>query len=100
MLYLCNLLCGLYSGYFAPKLLISVNRLERLNEFLIQFCSVCLFFFTDYIPDPETQYNYGFILISLMTLLMLSNLAVTFKEAAGSIFLVLKKYYNRIKPRP
>ena len=35
LLYLCNLICGMYSGYFAPKTNPLINKIERFNEFLI-----------------------------------------------------------------
>lgn len=70
--------------------------MERFNEFLIQFCTVCLFFFSDYIPSPETQYTYGMVIIAAMAILMLSNLFMVFKVAASTLALVAKKYYIRL----
>ena len=48
-----------------------------LNEFLVSGTTLCLVFCTDFVPNIETQYSYGFVMIGVVSLIMFINLSIT-----------------------
>ena len=60
------------------------NRMMIINESFILMASYHLFFFTDYLTDPDLQYNIGWSLIAVTLLNMVINLAVILRETIPS----------------
>ena len=92
-----NIFVSIYIGYFASKKEQLVNRIDLLNEFMIQAVTLHLVLFTDYIPLPELQYNLGYSMIGFISLLMLANILVVGYFAANDVWLIGVKYYRRAR---
>ena len=68
-----------YLGYFKPFYTKNQNLLEIGNEICILLVSYHLFLFTDFINDPQFEYNIGWSIIALTTLnIIINSLIVVF----------------------
>ena len=64
------------------------NRLEILNEYLLNICCMHLIFFNDGIPI-ETQQGYGWSMVVFVAALCTVNMLVVFYELAAYLKLLL-----------
>ena len=69
------------------------NRLDILNEYLVNLCCMHLLCFTDEVPI-ETQFTYGWSLVCVSCFLCGVNLLIVFYSWANFIRLVVLKLYN------
>ena len=65
---------GIYIGYFASKKTQSLNRVDLVNELFIQIQCIHVVLFTDFVGDPELQYNCAYSAIGFFSLTMIYNL--------------------------
>ena len=90
-----NLSILMYNGYYAPLVSRLANRIELFNEVCIHLASLHLIFFTDWLPDSDTQYMMGWSMIVFICGCMFVNFALVFYSAGRSMKLLFIKYYNR-----
>lgn len=67
------------------------NKQELYNNFSILVVSYCLLCFTNFVPDPTTRYNIGYIMI----LLTIQNIVVGLSFIAVDPFKQLKLRLKR-----
>lgn len=67
-------------------------RLDILNEFLVGLCCVSLFPLTEWNGVEESRFNYSWILIANMQILIGVNMLNVFKQTYKSIKLLCAKY--------
>jgi hypothetical protein len=88
----------MYQGYFNPLKTRRDNRIELMNECWIAAATYNIMLFTDWVPDPEVRYIYGWSFIVIMCCQVLSNLAFI-AYFLGRIFkLYWIKYWRIYKP--
>ncbi len=83
----------IYITYVKPFQLPLLNRLEMFNEYSILVATYHLYCFTDFVPDPETQYQMGWSII-VVTIL---NMAVNILFMMYMTFGALKMAFYKIK---
>ena len=86
----------IYAGGVMPHEMKSVNKIDLVNEFIIKIIFLHLFFFTDWVPSKELQYNFGWSMNIFVALLILFNTFFIVKAGGYSIYLVLLKLKNRL----
>ncbi len=55
--------------------------------------------FTDFIDDNEMKYNLGWVLVSLILLIISANMSVVIFETIKSLFTTLKALYRKYKAK-
>ena len=65
-----------YVGSFRPYQLNLSNIVELINEIFTTLCAYNLVLFSDFVPDPETRYMYGWPIIADTIFLILFNLVI------------------------
>jgi hypothetical protein len=53
-----------------------IDRFEKINEIFYLLNCYFLFLFTDFVGDPLTRYNFGYLFIALMSLVMCINITM------------------------
>ena len=91
-----NYITSLYYAKCQPLTNRFDNRLEIVNEFLINLCCMHLACFTDVVPI-ETQQKYGWSLVFTVGALCVVNLLVMFTQLARYCALVTLKYWKRLE---
>lgn len=66
-----------------------------MNELAINYISLHLLFFTDWVGDEELQYKYGWSLIVQMSIIIVLGLVVICYHTLRHFYLVLIKYQRR-----
>ena len=89
---LLNSLYYLYLGHTKPQKLIKANRVELLNEFVVQILIYHMFCFSDF-ANVETHFSLANSFISIVLLLMFVDVAIY----APEMYLPLKKKYYHWK---
>ena len=92
-----NLAMTIYQGQHMPLQERLKNRIELFNEICISFSSYLMLLFTDWVPDSELQYLYGWAMLSLIVLCILVNGFFIFKFGLKSLKLIITKYYQLLK---
>ena len=88
---------SVYLGIANPRINKLLHLQELCNEFMIQFCSSLLCLFVgDFISDQDFKYLFGFILVIVLTILVLSNLMLVFSIAARLVRMIVMKYWHRL----
>ena len=83
-----NLIFSIYVGYNKPWRVRNYNRLEIFDEALVAFATFQLVYYTDFLENEDLKTRFGWMLISTVTLLCLTN-----------FYLVMKDAFRVIKPR-
>ena len=68
-----------------------------MNELGIGLISYHLIFFTDWVPDQNVKSNYGWSMVGLISLFTGLNVIMVVFFGGKGIWLLLVKYYRRIK---
>jgi hypothetical protein len=71
-----SILVIIYVGHVKPFEIPLLNTMEVVNEVTILIATYHLFLFTDYVEDPNTQYNIGWSMIGVTALNILINMGV------------------------
>ena len=71
-----------------------MNRMEIFNEFCTLLAATHLFWFTDFVPDPETQCLFGWSLIAVSVLNIVVNMLVMVWTSLSSLKLLYWKLRN------
>jgi hypothetical protein len=95
MIQYVNILQVLYIGMNTPSLIRASNRMDLINEFLIQCIQVNLFIFTSWVSVPEIQYTYGWIMIVELYIFLILNGMIIIYDALSIVVLIFYKYYQR-----
>ena len=56
-----------------------------------------MFIYTEWCPDPETRMMYGWIMIGIVAICILVNLILILRAVLWSLWLVLVKWYIRLR---
>jgi hypothetical protein len=72
-----------------------MNRMEIFNEFCVLLAATHLFWFTDFVPDPEIQYLYGWSLIAVSVLNIFVNMLIMVWMSFRSLKLLYWKLRNK-----
>ncbi len=72
-----------------------MNRMEIFNEFCILLAATHLFWFTDFVADPEIQYQYGWSLIAVSVLNIFVNMLIMVLMSFRSLKLLYWKLRNK-----
>jgi hypothetical protein len=89
-----------YLGYVTPFNEPVINKLEIFNEVCILIICYHLFLLTDFIDNPETQYNVGWSLIFMTALNILMNLIIIVINAIRQVkrvFYMLKQKLSQFR---
>ena len=70
----------------------SLYWLELVNEWFVSCACYGIVLFTDFVPTPELQYNYGWLVISFTLLFIAVNLFYLLRAQLWTLWLVFKKY--------
>jgi hypothetical protein len=92
MMQYVNILQVLYIGLVTPSVTRRSNRTDLLNEFLIQCIQLNLFIFTSWVPEPEIQYTYGWIMIVELYIFLVINGMIIIYDAFSIVVLIYYKY--------
>ena len=86
----CNLGYIIFLGLVAPHSFAFTTQLEIINEAI--FVLICYMFilFTDITSDRVLRTNLGWVLVSLVLLILVANFAVIFGASAKALFSRLK----------
>lgn len=71
--------------------------MELLNESIVCFAFLQIYVFTDWGPDEETKFLFGWFVIGVVLLMTVMNLGIVLKEIARSMMLMAERYYRRTK---
>ena len=66
----------IYSSQIRPFNSKLLNMSELFNEVMVWLCSYPLFCFSQFVPDPEVEYDIGWILIALILALIVFNCTI------------------------
>ena len=96
--YLCllytNLLLTIYQGQFKPFIQKKSNRIELSNEFFMSLASYQVIFFTDMVEDLHVRYKYGWALIIIVSISIVSNMGIVFHMIIKQVFLITIKVHK------
>ena len=87
----------IYIGKYTPLTFFLPNFIEIVNQAFINFISSMMLTFTDFIPDEETKYLLGWVMIFLICLQMLFNIFFVCWFTSKSFKLIYVKYSKRFK---
>ena len=76
-----------------------MNKIELFNEFCICYASLHLNYFTDWVPDTELQYDYGWSLLIIVMIMVIVNMSFVLYYAIRNLYFVYLKCYNFIKKK-
>ena len=93
---LMSYLVLIYQANFKPLKSKGSNRLELINEYLINVLSIILMTFTELVSDNKTRNFMGYVQVSILGLYIFINLIVIFKNLLLSMFLLYKRLKKRI----
>lgn len=74
-----------------------MNRMEVFNELCILGIVYHFFMFFDFVPDEEMQYMCGWSILAVLFFQIFMNLLIMMSMTLKSLYLVIKKYYFRVK---
>jgi len=92
-----NLFNNIYIQGVKPMKSLVLNKLEIYNDILVFYVTLHFFFFTDLVPDLETQYLYGYSCICLVGLGIFFDLLYIFGKNFLILRLILIKYFRLLK---
>jgi len=90
-----SILVMIYLAKVKPFNLPVMNTMEVFNEFSILLASLHLFQFTDFVPDPEVQYLFGWSIIVISILNLITNVMVMAWLSLHNLKLLYWKLCNK-----
>ena len=88
----------IYQGYFRPGPDRFSNRMDIFNELQVMVCTQTIILFTEWL-SPDLQFEMGWYWIGILLMTALINLVVIFYLSFHSLYLLIKKYYRRVKKK-
>lgn len=73
------------------------NKIEIVNDVFVAICSNLMMCYTDWVTDENSKFNFGWVMIGIIVLLMIFNLYYFVLYAARSFKLICIRYYRRLK---
>jgi hypothetical protein len=67
-----------------------------INEFLVSLTTVHILFFTDWVPDKQLQYTFGFSMIAVISIQMITNILIVLYFSLNSFRLFLVWIGNKM----
>ena len=97
--FFCCLLMLLFFTYIHPMNQPFLNRMEMFNEVCLLICSYFLFAFTDFVPDANTRYMYGWAVIGVAVFNIGCNWCALFYKVYLAVRYMIRKflYERRVK---
>ena len=97
--FFCCLLMLLFFTSVNPMVEPFLNRMEMFNEVCLLICSYFLFAFTDFVPDVNTRYMYGWAFIGVAVFNIACNWGALFYKVYLSVRYMIRKaiYEWRVK---
>ena len=95
-LFFMNIAITIYQGSYSPLVGKLQNRIELMNEVFISLCGYQMLYFTDWIPEPDIKYQYGWIMCTLIVLQITLNLIIILYFGIKSIWLLIKKCFIKV----
>ena len=92
-----NLLVMIFIGQFRPMIDRKSNNLEVFNEFIIGWCTIIFFAFTQFVSNPFTKYEAGWFSVSFVSILVLVNVLMMIATTCIGLNIYRKKYYDLLK---
>jgi hypothetical protein len=87
-----NLGILMFDGYFKPYHSRFKNRLELLNECGVCIVTIQMCLFTDWVPSKDTQADYGWSMILVITLNTMINMGLVLSVGFKGVFYVTARY--------
>ena len=84
MIIYLNLAFLIYIGYISPLLTRKSNKLEVFGEAINMLISYNFFIYSDFVLDYDTQFEWAFLSIALVCILIFVNMFIIFFEYAQS----------------
>ena len=92
-----NLFTTIYIGLVRPKVYWLMNYIEMFNEGIFQLATIHLFVFSDFVSSQEVQYDFGFSMVTTMSILITVNFGFVIWFGCSDLALLIIKYYRRVK---
>ena len=87
----------IFMEYFPSYNTISKAHKVLFDEIVIVFTMYTMMCFTDFLKNPNQQFNVGYISCGLVCLHLFINLGAMLLETLGQIGMYAKRFYNRLK---
>ena len=84
----------IWVGNNKPFVVMKRNKLELLNEFLIDMITINLFVYTDFVLDPYVKYDVAWASVNLFMLLIFINFGKIIYQFFYFLRLVIIKSYG------
>lgn len=88
-----------YVSFVRPFELPLLNFMEVINEASILAATYHLFFFTDYVDDPELQYTIGWSILGVTVFNIAVNMLVMFTTSLRKVWLLYRKLKHKFLTR-
>eukprot|EP00347_Sterkiella_histriomuscorum_P011212 403373316 len=85
------------SNQWEPFIEDELNHIEIFNECCILYCSYHLMLFTSYVNDVDMQYNFGFSLIAVTILNVVTNTSLMMIKTFAKVKLGIKKLRHKLR---
>ena len=92
-----NLITTIYIGLVRPKVYWLMNYIEMFNEGIFQLATIHLFVFSEFVSSQEVQYDFGFSMVTTMSILIFVNFSFVIWFCGSDLALLIIKYYRRVK---
>ena len=89
-----SLAYGIFIGWYQPFKMISINRIELINEFFILVANYHLFCFTDFVTPPGKE-AMGLSLIYVTTANFLISIVPVLIQSGGQVLFKAKQFWKR-----
>lgn len=90
-----NLVYSIYLGAVKPMESRIKNRVELMNDWFVFNLTVMFMLFTDWVVEQRSQYNLGYLMLSLMALNAMINFAIIWIDNFRRLKLLYKKLIRR-----
>ena len=90
----CNIFMIIYIGQLMPMRSPLQNRILLFNELMVQFISIHVMLFTDWVTSEDDKFFYGWHICFWISVMILYNMQFVIRYTVRVIYLVIKKYFN------
>ena len=91
---LMNIVMTIYIGTLMPMVSSKENKILLFNELMIQFISIQVLLFTDWVISEDDKFYYGWHLCFYISVMILFNMSFVVQYMCRVGYLVCIKYYN------
>src|SRR5690606_8497888 len=90
--FFCCLLMLLFFIIIKPFNQRILNAIEIFNEVTLLLCSYCLFCFTEFVPDVQTRYKFGWGFIGIITINIVVSMIILLYNFFSTIFISIRRF--------